>query len=67
MLTSGRAGVPGIRQVLAAGPHVLISADGPLIAELLIAELLISELLISGPRGRAFQSRHLPRKYLQVR
>jgi hypothetical protein len=58
--------------VLAAGPHVLISADGPLIAELLIAELLISELLISellisGPRGRAFQSRHLPRKYLQVR
>jgi hypothetical protein len=64
--------VPGIRQVLAAGPHVLISADGPLIAELLIAELLIaelliSELLISGPRGRAFQSRHLPRKYLQVR
>jgi hypothetical protein len=62
MLTSGVAGVPGIRQVLAAGPHVLISADGPLIAELLIAELLIS-----GPRGRAFQSRHLPRKYLQVR
>jgi hypothetical protein len=57
MLTSGVGGVPGIRQVLAAGPHVLISADW----------LLIAGLLISGPRRRAFQSQHLPQKYLQVR